>query len=60
MRLLIMLIFSVVAYGQDWIVPGVGVGQVTKDSTEASLLAELGTDAVVADVYIGEGCSSEA
>jgi hypothetical protein len=43
------------AAGDDLIVPGVRVGPVSRISTEASLLRELGKAAVKADVDIGEG-----
>lgn len=55
MRLVSLMLFAILVQGQDLIVPGVGVGPVTRDSTEASLLAALGPDAVVADIDVGEG-----
>lgn len=55
MRLGVLLLIAGIVCAQDLIIPGVGVGPVNKDSTEASLVADLGSDAVVADVDIGEG-----
>jgi hypothetical protein len=43
------------AAADDLIVPGVRVGPVSRTSTEASLLRQLGKAAVKADVDVGEG-----
>jgi hypothetical protein len=43
------------AASDDLIVPGVRVGPVSRTSTEASLLRQLGKAAVKADVEVGEG-----
>lgn len=58
MRALLLLVFATVVFGQDLILPGVGVGTITKDSTEASLRQQFGKDAVVADIEEGEGSTS--
>jgi hypothetical protein len=50
-----MLMGMCATASDDLIVPGVRVGPVSRTSTEASLLRELGKAAVKADVDVGEG-----
>lgn len=49
------LVLAATAAMAQEIVPGERVGPVTRTSTEVQLLRELGSEAVVADVDVGEG-----